>query len=83
MQLHYHEDRVPPKSLGIPMAEKLASFSESTLTLLEKFLDFLAQDMENNPQHLKEINSDLVSRVQSLISEVDLDLDAPLLHEDE
>jgi antitoxin PrlF len=51
--------------------------------VLGKFLNFLARDMEKNPQHLQAISSDLVSHVQSLVSGVDLDLDAPLLDEDE
>jgi antitoxin PrlF len=51
--------------------------------ILGKFLNFLAQDVEKNPQHLQAISSDLVSRVQSLVFDVDLDLDAPLLDEDE
>ena len=51
--------------------------------ILGKFLNFLARDMEKNPQHLKAVNADLVNRVQSLVSEVDLDLDAPLLEENE
>lgn len=51
--------------------------------ILTKFLNFLARDIEKNPQHLKVISSDLVSRVQSLVSEVTLDLDAALSDEDE
>jgi antitoxin PrlF len=51
--------------------------------ILRLFLKFIARDMEQNPHHLQAINSDLVSRVQSLVSEVDLDLDAPLSDEDE
>ena len=51
--------------------------------VLGQFLNFLARDMEKNPQHLKAISSDLPNRVQSLVSEVDLDLDAPLSDEDE
>ena len=51
--------------------------------VLGKFLNFLARDMEKNPQHLKAISSDLVNRVQSLVSEVDVDFDAPLSDEDE
>ncbi|KZL50686.1 type II toxin-antitoxin system PrlF family antitoxin [Nodularia spumigena] len=51
--------------------------------LLGKFLNFIARDMEKNPQHLKAISSDLLNRVHSLVSEVDLDLDAPLSDEDE
>lgn len=51
--------------------------------ILGQFLNFLARDIEKNPQHLQAISSDLVSRVQSLVAEVDLDLDAPLSNEDE
>lgn len=51
--------------------------------ILGQFLNFLAQDIEKNPQHLQSISSDLVSHVQSLVAEVDLDLDAPLSDEDE
>ncbi|AIE76256.1 type II toxin-antitoxin system PrlF family antitoxin [Synechocystis sp. PCC 6714] len=51
--------------------------------VLGKFLDFLAQDMDKNPQHIQAISSELVGRVQSLVSGVDVDLDAPLLDEDE
>ncbi len=51
--------------------------------VLGKFLDFLARDMEKNPQHLQSISPDLVGYVQSLASGVDLDLDSELLDEDE
>jgi len=51
--------------------------------VLGKFLNFLAQDMDKNPQHIQVISSGLVSHVQSLVSGVDVDLDAPLLDEDE
>jgi antitoxin PrlF len=51
--------------------------------ILQKFLNFLAQDIEQNPYHLRTIGSDLVSHVQSLVADVDVDLDAPLCDEDE
>lgn len=51
--------------------------------ILGQFLSFLAQDIERNPQHIRAISSDLVSRVQSLVAGIDLDLDAPLVDEDE
>ncbi|MFZ9738884.1 MAG: type II toxin-antitoxin system PrlF family antitoxin [Prochlorotrichaceae cyanobacterium] len=51
--------------------------------VLGEFLNFLARDMEKNPQHLQAMSSSLLSQVRSLISDVDLDLDAPLLDEDE
>lgn len=51
--------------------------------VLEQFLNFLARDLEKNPQHIQAISCELVSHVQSLVSEVDLDLDVPLSDEDE
>lgn len=60
-----------------------ADQAEENDPVLGEFLNFLAQDMEQNPQHLQAISSDLVSHVQSLVSGVDLDLEAPLLDEDE
>lgn len=60
-----------------------ADQAEENDPVLGEFLNFLAQDMEQNPQHLQAISSDLVSHVQSLVSGIDLDLDAPLLDEDE
>jgi antitoxin PrlF len=51
--------------------------------ILGKFLNFLVRDIEENPKRLQAISSDLVSRVQSLVAEVDVDLDAPLSDEDE
>jgi antitoxin PrlF len=51
--------------------------------VLEKFLNLLARDIENNPQHLQAIDSDLVFRVKSLVADVEFDLDAPLDDRDE
>jgi antitoxin PrlF len=51
--------------------------------ILGEFLNFLAQDIEKNPQHVESISADLVSHVQSLVVDVNVDLDAPLLAEDE
>ncbi|MGB3653531.1 MAG: type II toxin-antitoxin system PrlF family antitoxin [Rivularia sp. (in: cyanobacteria)] len=50
---------------------------------VEKFLDFLAQDMEKNPKHIKAINFDLFSRIQSLTAGLEFDINAPLSEEDE
>ncbi|UKO98173.1 type II toxin-antitoxin system PrlF family antitoxin [Nostoc sp. UHCC 0870] len=51
--------------------------------ILGKFIHFLAEDIEKNPQHLKAISSDLVSHIQCLVADVDFDLDVPLVDEDE
>ena len=56
---------------------------EESDLILGKFLNFLARDMEENPQHLQGVSSDVVNRVQSLVSEVEIDLEARLLDEDE
>lgn len=51
--------------------------------VLGQFLDFLANDISKNPHHVKAISADLVRHIQSLVSEVDVDLDAPLSDKDE
>jgi antitoxin PrlF len=51
--------------------------------VLEQFLSFLARDLTNNPQHLQAVSSDLVNRIESLVAQLDLDLNAPLHDEDE
>ncbi|MDB9315815.1 type II toxin-antitoxin system PrlF family antitoxin [Spirulina sp. CS-785/01] len=51
--------------------------------ILEQFLDFLVQDMQQNPQNIQGISSDLIDHLQSLVADVEIDLDAPLLEEDE
>jgi antitoxin PrlF len=47
------------------------------------FLDFLASDMAAHPERLTAINPGLVQRIQSLVGNVDVDLDAALTAEDE
>lgn len=56
---------------------------EESDPVLEKFLAFLTNDMENNPKNIEAIDFQLVNRARFLISDVDIDLDAPLLDEDE
>jgi antitoxin PrlF len=43
----------------------------------------LANDIQNNPQHLKVVTPELVSRIQNLIGDIDIDLDAPLDDEED
>jgi antitoxin PrlF len=56
---------------------------ENNDPLLGQFLDFLATDIQANPQHVRQVSSDLLSRIRSLVDNVDLDLDAPLADDDE
>lgn len=68
-----------------PDGKALISRADQTESdpILGEFLNFLAQDLQKNPQNLQAISTDLVSHVQSLVCDVNLDLDAPLLDEDE
>jgi antitoxin PrlF len=51
--------------------------------LLGAFLAFLVRDIQANPQCLQAMSVELVNHVQTLVSGVEVDLDAPLLSEDE
>ncbi|MGK7952464.1 type II toxin-antitoxin system PrlF family antitoxin [Myxosarcina sp. GI1(2024)] len=51
--------------------------------VLGSFLNFLAKDMKDNPEHIQAVSSDMVNHAKSLVGGVDIDLDAPLLDEDE
>ena len=51
--------------------------------VLGEFLSFLAHDIKAHPEHVKPINAILYSRAKSLISNIEIDLDAPLSEKDE
>jgi antitoxin PrlF len=84
------------KTLGLSKRDKIAYVinSDGTVTItrsevfeedpvLGKFLDFLAQDMEKNSQQIQPITTQTLERVQSLVANLNIDLDAPLSDEDE
>jgi antitoxin PrlF len=82
------------KSLGLNKRDKicytiqadgtvLISRVQQSDPILDKFLNFLTQDIEKNPQYLTAISFNLVSRIQSLVADVEVDIDVPLLDEDE
>jgi antitoxin PrlF len=50
--------------------------------ILGQFLDFLAKDIEQNPQHVHAMSTNLVKRIQSLLGGIEIDLEAPLLADD-
>jgi len=60
-----------------------ASDEDDDDPVLGQFLGFLAQDISTHPERLQCVSSRLVQRVQSLVSEVSVDLDAPLSEDDE
>lgn len=51
--------------------------------VLDQFLCFLANDIKNNPSHIRSISPMLMERAQNLVSGVEVDLDAPLDDKDE
>lgn len=51
--------------------------------VIANFLNFLADDINKNPQHIKPINHSMLNRVRSLVSDVEIDLNSPLSDEDE
>ncbi len=51
--------------------------------ILEQFLGFLAQDISAHPERLEMIDATLVQRIQALVGNDLIDLDAPLAAEDE
>lgn len=51
--------------------------------VLGHFLSFLANDIATNPAHIHAVGNDLAKRIQSLVSDVEIDLDSPLSDEDE
>jgi antitoxin PrlF len=74
-------DRVATKP-NYNLIMSLSNLIENDL-ILAKFLSFLSQDIDDNPQNIQSIDSNLVKRIQSLVADICIDLDAPLADEDE
>jgi antitoxin PrlF len=51
--------------------------------VMNKFLSFLANDMQQHPENLQQLTISMRNTVHSLIENVELDLDTPLSDEDE
>ncbi len=60
-----------------------AEATEESDPVVGKFLVFLARDMEAQPTRIRSIAPALVRRARALVKGVKVDLDAPLLPEDE
>lgn len=51
--------------------------------VLNQFLGLLAHDMTNHPERLQIVDVGLVTLINSLASNIEIDLDAPLSADDE
>lgn len=87
------------KALGLEKQDKIAyhvtadgtvQLSRATVDIeeedpvIEKFLAFLAKDMEENPQHIKPLTAEWIERAKALVEGVDIgDLNKPLPNDDE
>jgi antitoxin PrlF len=50
---------------------------------VSRTLELLAADMNAHPEHIRPVDSLLVDRIIALVGQVDVDLNTPLLAEDE
>lgn len=51
--------------------------------VMGRFLNFLANDIANNPERLATVDAGLVQRIQLLVGDLHVDIDAALSAEDE
>jgi antitoxin PrlF len=57
--------------------------SEADDPVLGQFLGFLARDLASHPERLQAVDAGLVQRLQSLVGDIEVDLDAALSADDE
>ena len=50
---------------------------------LGRFLDFIAADITRHPERLQALDADLARRMENLMGDIDVDLNAPLADDDE
>ena len=60
-----------------------AEVSEGNDPVLGQFLSFLARDIASHPERLQVVDASFVQHIQSLVDRIEVDLDAPLLADDE
>lgn len=60
-----------------------AAVAEAEDPVMGQFLEFLARDISSHPERLVAVDIGLVQRIQTLVGNVKIDLDAPLSAGDE
>ena len=51
--------------------------------ILESFLSFLANDMQQHPDKLQQLTASMCRSAESLVESIEIDFGAPLIYEDE
>jgi len=62
--------------------KKRSRASEDDL-VVSQILRALTYDFANHPEHLQPIDQSIVTRINSLVGSIEVDLDAPLSRDDE
>lgn len=57
--------------------------AENRDPVMDQFLAFLARDLSTRPEQVRAIDSGLLKRLQPLLANVEVNLDAPLAPDDE
>ena len=60
-----------------------SALTEGNDPVLGQFLRFLARDIASHPERLQAVDAGLVQRLQTLVGDVEVDLDAALSADDE
>lgn len=56
---------------------------EAADPVIESFLGFIAADIQQHPERVRAIDTNLLNRIDKLVGHIDIDLDAPLPDGDE
>lgn len=77
-----NDPRIPIITADNRVQSKTAEPIEAHLSV-SRTLELLAADMNAHPEHIRPVDSLLVDRIIALVGQVDVDLNKPLLAEDE
>ena len=70
------------RSDGAVVMSRVSQIEEED-PVIRQFLGFLTEDLAKQPERIKTFSPEWVERIQSLVSGVEVDLDAPLSAADE
>ena len=77
-----NDPRIPIITSDNRVQSKTAEPIEAHLSV-SRTLELLAADMNEHPEHIRPVDSRLVDRIIALVGQADVDLNTPLLAEDE
>lgn len=75
--------RYVPQPDGTVLLMRADAHEQEDDPIVGQFLQLLAHDMKNNPHRIHMVDETWLERARALVSDVDIDLDAPLSPEDD